>query len=45
MYNGLGQGWGNSLLAFIALAMVPIPWAFYYYGEKLRTHPKLQVQL
>lgn len=29
-------GWGNSLLGFIALALVPIPLVFYVYGEKLR---------
>lgn len=45
MYNAMGLGWGNSLLAFISLALVPIPWGFYYYGERIRTHPKLQVQL
>ncbi|KAI7051116.1 MFS general substrate transporter [Hortaea werneckii] len=32
MYNTLGLGWGNSLLAFIALAMCPIPLLFYWYG-------------
>ncbi|TVY23444.1 MFS transporter [Lachnellula hyalina] len=28
LYNALGLGWGNTLLAFIALAMIPIPWVF-----------------
>jgi hypothetical protein len=36
MYNALGLGWGNSLLAFIALALVPIPWVLFKYGEPLR---------
>ena len=36
MYNKLGLGWGNSLLAFIALALCPIPWAFERWGETLR---------
>lgn len=44
MYNTLGLGWGNSLIAFIALALCPIPFAFYFYGERLRTHPRFQVQ-
>lgn len=44
-YNTLGLGWGNSLLAFIALAMCPIPLLFYCYGEKLRTHPRFRIQL
>lgn len=36
MYNTLGLGWGNSLLAFIAVVMIPLPWVFLKYGEKLR---------
>jgi hypothetical protein len=44
MYETLGLGWGNSLLAFIALAMVPIPWVFYRYGERIRTSKRFQVQ-
>ncbi|KAK4951834.1 hypothetical protein LTR10_009754 [Elasticomyces elasticus] len=44
MYDKLGLGWGNSLIAFIAIGLGPIPWFFYYYGEKLRTHPKWQVK-
>ncbi|KAK1811929.1 hypothetical protein LTR12_013716 [Friedmanniomyces endolithicus] len=45
MYAKLGLGWGNSLIAFVALALCPIPFLFYRYGEKLRTHPKWQVNL
>ena len=37
MYDALGLGWGNSLLGFIALACLPIPWLLLKYGEKLRT--------
>lgn len=36
MYATLGLGWGNSLLAFLALAMVPIPFFLMKYGEKMR---------
>ncbi|MCJ1403547.1 hypothetical protein MMC11_006770 [Xylographa trunciseda] len=36
LYATLGFGWGNSLLAFIGLAFVPIPFFFYKYGERLR---------
>ena len=36
MYRTLGLGWGNSLLAFISLALVPIPLIFYMFGERLR---------
>ena len=40
MYQALGIGWGNSLLAFIALAGCPIPWVFYKYGERIRKSSK-----
>lgn len=36
MYDTLGLGWGNSLLAFIAIAFLPIPFLIQRYGEKLR---------
>ena len=44
MYNSLGLGWGNSLLAFIALGLAPAPWSFRFYGERIRTNPKWQVK-
>ncbi|KUJ18818.1 bicyclomycin resistance protein [Mollisia scopiformis] len=37
MYKTLGLGWGNSLLAFVALGILPVPWAFLRWGERLRT--------
>lgn len=43
MYATLGLGWGNSLLAFIAISLCPIPWIFYKYGERIRTSPRFQV--
>ncbi|KAH7053261.1 fluconazole resistance protein [Macrophomina phaseolina] len=36
MYDALGLGWGNSLLAFIAPAMVPVPVVFSVCGEGIR---------
>ena len=45
MYSTLGYGWGNSLLAFIALAMCPIPWIFFKYGERIRKNPRFQMNL
>ncbi|KAL2847783.1 major facilitator superfamily domain-containing protein [Aspergillus pseudoustus] len=36
MYNALGVGWATSLLGFVAVAMSPIPWAFFYAGPRLR---------
>jgi hypothetical protein len=37
LYQALGLGWGNSLLAFLALAMVPVPVLLYLYGERMRS--------
>ncbi|KAH6645011.1 major facilitator superfamily domain-containing protein [Truncatella angustata] len=42
IYAVLGLGRGNSLLAFIAVALIPVPFVILRYGEKLRleTPPK-----
>lgn len=45
MYKALGPGWGNSLLAFIALAMCAVPLLFTLYGAAILTHPRFQVRL
>jgi hypothetical protein len=37
MYQRLGYGWGNSLLAFLGIAFMPLPWVLVLYGEKIRT--------
>lgn len=36
LYLRLGYGWGNTMLAFIALAFAPFPYLFYKNGERLR---------
>ena len=36
MYSALGLGWGNSLLGFIAVALLPVAWGMIKYGERLR---------
>lgn len=42
MYQSLGLGWGNSLLGFIAVALIPVPLLIYKFGARLRKHkPKL----
>jgi len=37
MYAALGLGWGNSMLAFIAVLMIPVTFLMMRYGELLRT--------
>ena len=44
LYQNLGLGWGNTVLAFIGLVMVPIPLLFLKYGEYLRTSERFKVQ-
>ncbi|KAH6884115.1 major facilitator superfamily domain-containing protein [Thelonectria olida] len=36
MYDSLGLGWGNSILAFLSLVLVPVPVVFRFYGAKIR---------
>ncbi|KAF2189684.1 membrane transporter [Zopfia rhizophila CBS 207.26] len=36
MYEELGLGWGNSLLGFVAIAMIPFPALIYKYGGSIR---------
>ena len=45
MYATLGLGWGNSLLGFIALAMCPIPYVLYTFGERIRKSDKGRLKL
>ncbi|KAH3665782.1 hypothetical protein OGAPHI_003970 [Ogataea philodendri] len=40
MYHRLGYEWASSLMAFIALACCAIPFAFFFYGAKVRTWSK-----
>ncbi|KAK1990959.1 major facilitator superfamily transporter [Colletotrichum falcatum] len=36
MYTNLGIGWATSLLGFIALVLMPVPWAFFKFGRAIR---------
>ncbi|KAJ6035943.1 MFS general substrate transporter [Penicillium herquei] len=40
MYTNMGYQWASSLLAFLTLAMLPLPFIFYKYGESLRSKSK-----
>ena len=43
MFSRLGVGWAGSLLGFLAIAFLPIPFLFYIYGERLRKHSSYAV--
>ncbi|TDZ17190.1 Efflux pump radE [Colletotrichum orbiculare MAFF 240422] len=36
MYDGLGWGWGNSLLGFLSLVLCPLPFLLGLYGARIR---------
>ncbi|KAH8910652.1 MFS general substrate transporter [Coniochaeta sp. PMI_546] len=36
MYTRLGINWATSLLGFISVALLPVPWVFFKYGKKIR---------
>lgn len=40
MYAKLGHGWGNSLLGFVAIAIMPLSLIFYKYGDRIRAKSK-----
>ncbi|KAJ9630312.1 hypothetical protein H2204_008530 [Knufia peltigerae] len=40
MYENLGYQWASSLLAFLGLACLPMPFLFFKYGEKIRKRSK-----
>ncbi|KUL82308.1 hypothetical protein ZTR_09726 [Talaromyces verruculosus] len=45
MYHKLGVDWASSLLAFLTVGMVPIPFMLYRYGSKLRDMSRFRPEL
>ncbi|KAL1792503.1 hypothetical protein ACET3X_009010 [Alternaria dauci] len=44
MYNALGIGWATSLLGFLSLGMLPIPFLFFKHGPAIRAKSKFWVE-
>lgn len=44
MFEDLGVPWGGSLLGFVAIAMIPIPFVFYKYGYRIRARDAYSAQ-
>jgi len=42
MYEKLGIAWATSLLGFVSLGLLPIPWIFFSYGPKIRSMSKYE---
>jgi hypothetical protein len=36
MYEGMGIGWATSLLGFVSLALIPVPYVLFKYGAAIR---------
>lgn len=45
LYSRLGLGWGNTLLGFLALIVVPASLWLLKYGERIRNIPRFIVEL
>ena len=41
MYHKLGVDWASSLLGFLSVAFIPIPFVLYYYGKRIREASKM----
>ena len=41
MYRRLGVGWATSLLGFLSVAFIPVPFVLYFYGERIRRRSKM----
>ncbi|KAF2771976.1 hypothetical protein EJ03DRAFT_372531 [Teratosphaeria nubilosa] len=42
MYERLAVGWATSLLGFVSLSLMPIPWVFFWCGPRLRARSRYQ---
>jgi len=40
MFQALGVNWAGSLLAFVSVALIPMPFLFYKYGKTIRKRSK-----
>jgi hypothetical protein len=45
MFHNLGIAWASSILGFIAVALIPIPYLFYIYGPTIRQRGKFTASL
>lgn len=36
MYTALGVRWATSLLGFVSIALVPVPWVLFYFGASVK---------
>lgn len=44
VFEGMGNNWALTLVAFVALAMTPIPFVFHRYGPRIRAKSKFAME-
>ncbi|KAK6198264.1 hypothetical protein LQW54_010478 [Pestalotiopsis sp. IQ-011] len=42
MYTALGTGWASSVLGFLSVALLPVPWILFKYGARIRAMSKYE---
>ncbi|GJN83949.1 hypothetical protein PLIIFM63780_007500 [Purpureocillium lilacinum] len=42
MYKALGIDWATSLLGFVSIALLPIPWVLFKFGPRIRAKSKYE---
>ena len=40
MYHNLGTAWASTLLAVLGCVFVPVPFLFYFFGDRIRLASK-----
>ena len=45
MYHNLSPQWAGTLLGLLEVLLIPIPFAFYRYGEKIRSKSRVISQM
>ncbi|KAI0861687.1 major facilitator superfamily domain-containing protein [Xylaria cubensis] len=43
LYQNLGVGWASSLLGFISIALLPLPWLLFKFGRVITSKSKYQM--
>ena len=40
MYEGMGNAWASTLLGLLGCIFVPVPFLFYFFGDRIRRSSK-----
>ncbi|KAH8592962.1 major facilitator superfamily domain-containing protein [Bisporella sp. PMI_857] len=43
MYSAMGLGWGNSVLGFVAIGLIPAPLLIFKFGGRIRKHHPIKL--